>query len=196
MALYGAVLASNAESCVASGWVDAASQPGAKDRYIGLRETYDGAVERAKMCLPKAARADWASHVTMFRASFSAAAWLQATVAWNSEACLPALYKKTYKDGTDWGVWHFTCPLPLDYVDPATGVPLLTVVFGPMPRTSAAPCGDGPVPPALPLSGVWASRAEFRAAPAPPPLPALPWAGGEPPAVGVRPNKRPRRSEA
>ena len=107
--------------------------------------------------------------VTMFRAAFSAAAWMQATVDWNSEAGLPTLYKKTYKGGTNWGVWHFTGRLPLKYVDPATGAPLLSVVFGPMPRASAV------------LSGVCAPRAGFCAPPAPPPLPVLPWAGGRTP---------------
>ena len=196
MYLYGATKASSVKACLERRCIDAASQPGAVESHIGLRETYRGAVERVTTCLHKKKRANWASHVTMFMAKFSAEAWVQATVAWNSEACLPMLYKKTYKGATNWGVWHYTDPLPLLRADPATGAPLISVVFGAMPSASTVLGPDGSVLPFPPPSGVWAPRDEFHAPPAPPPQPALTWVEDEPPARRKRRNKIPRQSEA
>ena len=111
-------------------------------------------------------------------AKFSAAAWVQATVAWNSEAGLPMLYKKTYKGTTNWGAWHYTGPLPLKHAD-VFGAALIRVVFG-----------------AMHPSGVWVPRDEFRVPPAPPPQPALAWVGDGPPAAKKPRNKMPRQPQA
>ena len=130
-------MASCVDACLASGCIDAATQPGAVDSHIGLRETYRGAVERVTTCLPKAKRANWASHVTMFMAKFSAEAWVQATVAWNSEAGLPVL-GTTSLEGQPWQTRTST------QSDAASG----PATDGSCPRE----CPDGLATPGLPPS--------------------------------------------
>ena len=180
MELYGAVMASRVATCVADGRIAGPSQPGTDHRYIGLRETYEQAVDRVKTCLPKAERAYWKSHVAFFVVTFSAEAWMRSTVDWNLEAGVPVLRKKEYKGMTNWGVWHYAGLLPLYCADPVTGDPFIRVRFCFVP--SAMLSGkdwESPSSPSLPLRGVWAPRDGLPARTAPPPLLALPWVAAE-----------------
>ena len=187
-------MASRVATCLANGRIDATSQPGTDHRYIGLRETYEGAVDRVNICLPKADRADWKSHVTMFVATFSAEAWMRSTVAWNSEAGVPMLHKKLYKGATNWGVWHYAGPLPLHHADPATGVSLISVQFCARPSPSAVLGGEDWESPSLPLRGVRAPRDGIHAPTAPPAPLALPWVDDGTPTARKRRNKMPPQS--
>ena len=196
MELYGAVMVSRVTTRVVDGRIAAPSQPGTGHQYIGLRGTYERAVDRVDTCLPKADRADWKSHFTLFVATFSAEAWMRSTVDWNSEAGVPMLRKKEYKGTTNWGVWHYAGPLPLYRADPATGDPFISVRFCARHSPSAVLGGEDWESPSLPLSGVWAPRDGLRAQTAPPPPLALPWVEDEASRERKRRNKMPPPSAA
>ena len=66
----------------------------------------------------------------------------------------PLLYKKTYKGGQDWGVWHYASDLSLLLEDPAQNDPLHIVVFG--AEQLALTCPIVPRSPSgIPDGGVW-----------------------------------------
>ena len=95
--------------------------------YIGLREQYAHAVERAIKVEGSASKE---SHLIL-RVEFSALGFAHfgttcpvPSSSFHSQF-LPFLHKKSYQGAIDWGVWHLLCDLPLSQND-VMGNPLVS----------------------------------------------------------------------
>ena len=113
MTLFVAVNNSDFEACEAAGKLERRLLG---DRhYIGLRETVDAAMERAKrVFFPADVNKDT---YVILRLSLSAEAVARFTTApaGVEHQFASMLHKRTYCDETDWRVWHFCGDFPLRF---------------------------------------------------------------------------------
>ena len=99
--------------------------------YIGLRENV-----QAGRCLNAFVRrrlkqADVQPEDCMVCAiRFSPLGWLLCTTT--MVGSIPMLTKKTYRDGIDWGVWHFNAAMPTEIREENTDEVLVSVTFHPV----------------------------------------------------------------
>ena len=86
-------------------------------QYIGLREREDYAVDRAIMVEGRD-NVNKDTHMIL-RVTFSAlgVAHFGTKCQDSSFQFRPKLYKMTFHDNNDWGVWHLLCDLPLSLND-------------------------------------------------------------------------------
>ena len=113
LTLFVAVHRSDVQACAAKGKLERRLL-GAKP-YIGLRETGDAAMERAKrVFLPADVNKDT---YVILRLSLSAEAVARFTAApaGVEHQFASMLHRRTYCDETDWGVWHFCGDFPLRF---------------------------------------------------------------------------------
>ena len=113
LTLFVAVHRSAVRACEANGKLERCSLGGKP--YIGLRETGDAAMERAKrVFLPADVNKDT---YVILRLSLSAEAVARFTAApaGVEHQFASMLHRRTYCDETDWGVWHFCGDFPLRF---------------------------------------------------------------------------------
>ena len=150
LVLFGCVPLHHVAQCHAEGVILKTHQ--GTDAYIGLREHEQDVFQRMKQIHGKDVNME---EYRMFQVTFSPRGVLHAVTSWVNG--MPLLYKKTYKGGRDWGVWHYASDLPLLREDTAQNDPLHIVAFGAEPQSALAlTCPVAPTAPSnIPDGGVW-----------------------------------------
>ena len=147
LVLYGCLPLHHVAQCRAQGAILKTLH--GTDSYIGLREHQPDVYERMKLLHGKDVKME---EYQMFRVTFSPHGVLHAVTSWVSGT--PLLYKKTYRGGQDWGVWHYASDLPLLLEDSAQNDPWHIVVFGAEQLALTCPIARR-APSDIPDGGVW-----------------------------------------
>ena len=124
--LFGCMPNENVAGCGQAGYVTAAAQYSLS--HIGLRENEQEAFQRMVYFVRMPRKEDY--HI--FRVCLTPRGMLHVTTQMVDGAGTPLLFNKNYKDGRDWGVWHFNGDIPLELRDSSSGDPLVSVTFHPL----------------------------------------------------------------
>jgi len=117
--LYGIIPKSEVQNVLQTRFLR--GEPGRS--YIGLRESIQLAFDRQRMI-----NADVQPEECMVcSVLFSTLGWMHCTT--KMMGTIPMLHKKMYKDGLDWGAWHFNAAMPIEIHDERTNDLLLSVTF-------------------------------------------------------------------
>ena len=124
--LFGCMPKEHAADCLQAGYVTAFGQQ--THSYIGLRENAQEAFQRMVHFVRNPRGQDY--HI--FRVCLTPRGMLHVTTQMVDVAGTPLLFKKKYKDGRDWGVWHFMGDIPVELKDSSSGDLLVSVTFHPL----------------------------------------------------------------
>ena len=123
--LFGCMPKEHAADCLQAGYVTAFGQQ--THSYIGLRENAQEAFQRMLHFELRPRKED----CSIFRVCLTPRGMLHVTTQMAGGGT-PLLFKKTYSDGRDWGVWHFNGDMPVELRDSSSRDLLLSVTFHPL----------------------------------------------------------------